>query len=51
MNHNKQPTAAIYVFGKIMFVHALQSMKAGDEITIVYHTNPTNLKLVWNIIE
>lgn len=37
--------------GKIMFVHALQSMKAGDEITIVYHTDPKNLQLVWGIKE
>ena len=34
-----------------MFVHALRPMKAGEEITIVYHTDPTNLELVWGIKE
>jgi hypothetical protein len=43
MNHSTMPTVAKELFGGIMFIWALFPLKAGDELTICYSADPSNL--------
>lgn len=50
MNHDtKKPSVNKEHFGKLMVVSAQVPLKAGEELTVSYHTDPVMLKKQWGI--
>ena len=51
MNHDARPSVTKEVFGKLMVVHALRDMCAGEELTIMYSDDAETLRSHWGIAQ
>lgn len=49
MNHDEFSQSTKEFFGKLMIVRALQPLKAGEEMSTYYHSDPSVLKSFWGI--